>query len=75
MEDIFTACSADCHSNESVFPQLGGEKLVPEERRQITCNSSTRSHFDPRTNQCELEVQMIIHLQIKYCNSITRCFY
>ena len=21
------------------------------------------SHFDPRTDQCELEVQMIIHLQ------------
>ena len=21
------------------------------------------SHFDPRTNQCELEVQRIIHLQ------------
>ena len=25
-------------------------------------NASTLSHFDPRTNQCELEVQRIIHL-------------
>jgi hypothetical protein len=24
----------------------------------------TLSHFDPRTNQCELEVQRIIHLHI-----------
>ena len=47
----------------SVFPPLGGEKLVLEERREITCNASTISHFDPRTNQCELEVQKIIHLQ------------
>ena len=26
-------------------------------------NASTMSHFDPCTNQCELEVQMIIHFQ------------
>ena len=63
MEDIFTVCFADCHFNESVFPLLGGEKSVPKERREITCNSSTISHFDHRTNQCELEVQRIIHLQ------------
>ena len=25
-------------------------------------NASTKSHFDHRTNQCELEVQRIIHL-------------
>ena len=47
----------------SVFPPLGGEKLVLEERREITWNASIISHFDHRTNQCELEVQMIIHLQ------------
>ena len=63
MEDIFTARFADCHYNESVFPPLGGEKSLPEEQQEITCNSSTMSHFDPRTNQCELEVQRIIHLQ------------
>ena len=53
----------DYHFNESVFPPLGGEKLVPEERQEITRNASTMSHFDPRTNQCELEVKRIIHLQ------------
>ena len=63
VEDIFIVCFADCHFNESVFPLLGGEKSVPNERREITYNSSTISHFDYRTNQCELEVQRIIHLQ------------
>ena len=40
-----------------------GEKSVLEERREITWNASTMSHFDSRTNQYELEVQRIIHLQ------------
>ena len=53
----------DCHFNESVFPLLGKEKSVPEEHQEITWNASTISHFDHRTNQCELEVQRIIHLQ------------
>ena len=42
---------------------MGGEKLVLEERRESTWNASTISHFDRCTNQCELEVQRIIHLQ------------
>ena len=46
-----------------VFLPLGGEKSVSEERQEITWNASTMSHFDSRTNQCELEVQRIIHLQ------------
>ena len=62
-KDIFAARIADCHFNESVFPPLGGEKLVPEERREIVWNASIMSHFNPHTNQCELEVQKIIHLQ------------
>ena len=36
---------------------------MPEARREITWNVLTLSHLDPRTNQCELEVQKIIHLQ------------
>jgi hypothetical protein len=36
---------------------------LPEARQEITWNNSTLSHFDPRTNQCKLEVKMIIHLQ------------
>ena len=61
--DVFTARFVDCHFNESVFLPLSGEKSILEERREITLNASIMSHFDPRTNQCELEFQMIIHLQ------------
>ena len=60
--NVFRARFVDCHFNETIFPPLGGEKLIPEERREITWNASTLSHFDPCTNQCELEVQRIIHL-------------
>ena len=61
--DAFRARFADCYFNKTVFPPLGGEKSILEKRQEITLNASTLSHFDPRTNQCELEVQMIIHLQ------------
>ena len=61
--DVFTAHFADCHFNESVFPPLRGEKSILEERQKITWNASTMSYLDSHTNQCELEVQMIIHLQ------------
>ena len=61
--DVFIARFADCHFNENLFPPLRGENSVPEERREITWNASVMSHFDPRTNQSELEVQKIIHLQ------------
>ena len=61
--DVFTTRFVDCHFNENLFPLLGGEKSVPEEQREITLNASVMSHFDPRTNQSELEVQRIIHLQ------------
>ena len=30
--DVFTTCFGNCHFNESVFPQLGRENLVPKER-------------------------------------------
>ena len=60
--DVFTARFVDCHFNESVFPSLGGEKLIPEERREISWKASTMTHLNPHTNQCELKVQRIIHL-------------
>ena len=44
----------NCHFNETVFPQLGGEKFMPEARQEIIWNDSMLSHFDPRTKQCEL---------------------
>ena len=61
--DVFRARFADCHFNKTVFPQLGEEKSIPEGRHEITWNASTLSHLDQRTNQCELEVKIIIHLQ------------
>ena len=60
--DVFKARFEDCHFNETIFPPLGGEKSLPEARLEITWNVSTLSHLDSRTNQCELEVQRIIHL-------------
>ena len=59
---VFRARFAYCHFNETVFPPLGGEKSILEEQQEITWNASTLSHFYPHTNQCELEVQRIIHL-------------
>ena len=41
----------------------GGEKTVPEERKELTWVVPTLSHFDPRSIQCENEVRMIVHLQ------------
>ncbi|KAK2434187.1 putative mitochondrial protein [Trifolium repens] len=59
--DLFTARFADCHFDESNFPTLGGENKQLE--KEISWNELSLSHFDPRTKQCKLEVQKIIHLQ------------
>ncbi|XP_026436142.1 uncharacterized protein LOC113334004 [Papaver somniferum] len=53
----------DCQFDESIFPSLGGNKPKLEERREISWNTPSLAHFDPRTKKCELEVQRIIHLQ------------
>ncbi|XP_073153898.1 uncharacterized protein [Henckelia pumila] len=61
--DLFTARFADCHFDESEFPTLGVVKLYPEEQRKVSWNEKTLSHYDPRNNQSEQEVERIIHLQ------------
>jgi len=61
--DIFKARFEDCHFDENIFTSLRKEKSLPEVRQEITWNNSTLSHFDSRTNQSELEIQRIIHLQ------------
>ena len=58
-----TTCCANYPFNETIFPPLGGEESVIEERREIIWNALTLTHLDPHTNQCELEVRRIIHLQ------------
>jgi len=62
MGDLFTARFADCHFVESTFPTLGGDEKQLK-NNNITWNELSLSHLDPRTKQCELEVQRIIHLQ------------
>ncbi|KAL4021530.1 hypothetical protein IC575_020332 [Cucumis melo] len=59
--DVFTARFADCQFNETNFPTLGGG--IKKLKNEIAWNVSLLSHLDPRTKQCELEVQKIIHLQ------------
>ena len=62
-DDVFKARFEDYHFDKNIFPSLGKTNLVPEARQEITWNNPKLSHFDPRINQCELEVQKIIHLQ------------
>ncbi|KAL2250261.1 UNVERIFIED_CONTAM: hypothetical protein Sindi_2499800 [Sesamum indicum] len=60
--DQFTARYLDCQFNETVFPALEGvDKEI--KRKDIAWNATSMSFMDPRTNNSELEVQRIIHLQ------------
>ena len=54
---------ADYHFNETIFLPLGEEEPVQEEWREIIWNALTLTYLNPRTNQCELEVQKIIYSQ------------
>ncbi|KAL0341184.1 UNVERIFIED_CONTAM: hypothetical protein Sradi_4635200 [Sesamum radiatum] len=60
--DQFTARYLDCQFNETIFPVLGGEDKEIK-RNDIAWNATSMSFLDPRTNDSELEVQRIIHLQ------------
>jgi hypothetical protein len=59
--DLFTARFADCHFDETNFPKTGGENK--QLNKEISWYELSLSHFNPRTNICEQEVQRIIHLQ------------
>jgi len=59
--DLFTVWLFDCHFYEYVFPTLGGERKQLE--KFIGWNELSLSLLDPRTKECELEVQRIIHFQ------------
>ncbi|KAL0295183.1 UNVERIFIED_CONTAM: hypothetical protein Sangu_2513300 [Sesamum angustifolium] len=60
--DQFTARYLDCQFDETMFPALGGEDKEIK-RKDIAWNATSMSFMDPRTNDSELEVQWIIHLQ------------
>ncbi|KAK4397697.1 Copia protein [Sesamum angolense] len=60
--DQFTARYLDCQFNETIFLVLGGEDKDIK-RKDIAWNATSMYFLDPRTNDSELEVQRIIHLQ------------
>ncbi|KAK4399141.1 hypothetical protein Sango_1389600 [Sesamum angolense] len=60
--DQFTARYLDCQLNETIFPVLRGEDKEIK-RKDIAWNATSMSFLDLRTNDSELEVQRIIHLQ------------
>ena len=53
----------DRNFDEIVFPASGGELKPPEERSKLSWYVPTLSHLDQRTNQSEIDVQKIIHLE------------
>ena len=56
-------CCANYNFNEIIILSLGREESVSEKQSKIIWNALTLTHLDPHTNQCELEVQRITHLQ------------
>ncbi|KAL0347825.1 UNVERIFIED_CONTAM: hypothetical protein Scaly_1798500 [Sesamum calycinum] len=60
--DQFSARYLDCQFNETILPVLGGEDKEIK-RKDIAWNATSMPFLDPRTNDGELEVQRIIHLQ------------
>ena len=60
--DVFKVRFKDCHFDENIFSLLEKEKLVLKAWQEIIWNNPKLSHFDPKTNQYEFEVQKIIHL-------------
>ena len=59
--DLFTARFADRHFDESDFPSL--KKENKQLGTVISWNKLSLSYLDPRTKECELAVQKIIHLK------------
>ena len=65
--DLFIARFVDCHFDEDNFPSIENPKAFKEEKQKKKDNFSWRekdlTHLDPRTSECENEVQRIIRLQ------------
>ena len=65
--DLFSARFADCHFNETMFPSIGTPKIEMVAKHKpvkvFSWNEKNLSQFNPRTPECENEVQRIIHLQ------------
>ncbi|KAL0412076.1 UNVERIFIED_CONTAM: hypothetical protein Slati_3797300 [Sesamum latifolium] len=61
-DDQLTTRYLDCQFDETIFPALGEEDKEIK-RKDIEWNATSLSFMDLRTNDSELEVQRIIHLQ------------
>ena len=61
--DVFTTRFADCHFDETNFPQLGERRKVHKVSHDPQWKVTHLSHLDPRTSQSENEVRRIVHLQ------------
>ena len=65
--DLFTARFVDYHFNETMFPSIRTPKIEMAAKQKpvkvFSWNEKNLSQFDPRTPECENEVQRIIHLQ------------
>ena len=64
--DLFTTRFADYHFNETRFPSIGTPKIEMAAKQKLakvfSWNEKKLSQSDPRTPECENEVQRIIHL-------------
>ncbi|GJR36884.1 retrovirus-related pol polyprotein from transposon TNT 1-94 [Tanacetum coccineum] len=59
--DLFTTRFANCHFDKAVFSELGGVKKNQE--KDVNWCEPSLLYLDPRTKQCETEVQKIMYLQ------------
>ncbi|KAL8108561.1 hypothetical protein AgCh_024871 [Apium graveolens] len=60
-------------AHEDEIPKREIRKNLKKEKQEILWNAVSLSHYDPRTNQCEIEVQKITHLQ-KVANRLPDAF-
>ena len=61
ISNSFTTWFACCHFDETNFLTLGGG--IKKLKKEISWNVSLLSHLESRTDERELEIQKIIHLQ------------
>ena len=69
--DLFKARYADSQFDESTYPTLGGDN--GRLNKEIEWSRPSISWQDPRTKECDMEVQKIIHLQ-KLANQLPDSF-
>jgi hypothetical protein len=63
IDDLFTACYADCIFNEDHFPVFGGKFHNNSECQKINWDDKSIISSDPHTQETELQVEKIINLQ------------